>query len=224
MFFPSPEQVWIGFKQLARDGTLLLHVRASLTRIMIGFILGSIVGVPLGLLMGIDPFYRRLLTPYVGFFRFVPPIAMIIFAIVWFGSGETSKIFLVFFSTVFVVILNVEAGVRSVARNKIRAALSMGARPQQLLLHVLLPACTPFILTGMRIAMGGAFAVIVAAELISSEDGIGFLLESSRVFLQSDRIFIAVVTLGVMGFITDRIFRLLVRYCGGEYAAQRSGD
>jgi NitT/TauT family transport system permease protein len=217
IFFPSPSKVANGIYELMEEGTLVRHVRVSLGRILAGFIIGSAVAIPIGLLMGIYPFVRRLLTPYVGFLRFVPPIAMIIFAIVWFGSGETSKIFLVAFSTIFIVVLNVEAGVRSIAPNRIRAALCLGARPHQLFIHVLLPSSAPFILTGMRIAMGSAFAVIVAAELISSEEGIGFLLESSRLFLKTDRIFVAIVLLGIMGFATDRCFRVLIRYLGGEY-------
>lgn len=219
VFFPSPAKVLGGAYELVQEGVLLQHAWASLRRILAGFLIGSAIGVPIGLLMGMYPFARRLFTPCVGFLRFVPPIAMIIFAIVWFGTGETSKVFLVAFSTVFVVVLNVEAGVRSIVPNRIRAALCMGARPHQLFFYVLLPSCAPFILTGMRIAMGGAFAVIIAAELLSSEEGIGFLLESSRLFMKTDRIFVAIVLLGVLGFVTDRCFRVLIRYFGEKYVA-----
>ena len=217
IFFPSPAKVVASFHELIEGGVLFHHIWVSLTRILAGFAIGSALGIPIGLLMGAYPFARRFFTPYVGFLRFVPPIAMIIYAIVWFGSGETSKIFLVAFSTVFVVILNVEAGVREIAPNRIRAALSLGATPSQLFFSVLLPSTVPFVLTGMRIAMGAAFAVIVAAELLSSEEGIGFLLENSRLFLRTDRIFVAIVSLGIMGFITDRCFRLLIRWFGGEF-------
>jgi ABC-type nitrate/sulfonate/bicarbonate transport system permease component len=219
IFFPSPAKVLDGAYGLVQEGVLLHHAWASLRRILAGFLIGSAIGIPIGLLMGMYPFARRLFTPYVGFLRFVPPIAMIIFAIVWFGTGETSKIFLVAFSTVFVVVLNVEAGVRSIIPNRIRAALCMGAGPYQLFFYVLLPSCAPFILTGMRIAMGGAFAVIIAAELLSSEEGIGFLLESSRLFMKTDRIFVAIVLLGILGFLTDRCFRLFIRHFGKKYVA-----
>jgi len=219
IFFPSPAKVLSGAYDLVQEGVLLQHAWASLRRILAGFFIGSALGIPIGLLMGMYPFARRLFTPYVGFLRFVPPIAMIIFAIVWFGTGEASKIFLVAFSTVFVVVLNVEAGVRSIVPNRIRAALCMGARPYQLFVYVLLPSCAPFILTGMRIAMGGAFAVIIAAELLSSEEGIGFLLESSRLFMQTDRIFVAIVVLGILGFVTDRCFRVFIRCFGEKYVA-----
>ena len=217
IFFPSPVKVLNSAQELVQGGVLFQHVWVSLRRILAGFLIGTAIGIPIGLLMGTYPFARRFFTPYVGFLRFVPPIAMIIYAIVWFGSGEGSKIFLVAFSTVFIVILNVEAGVRTIAPNRIRAALCLGAQPVQLFVYVLLPSAIPFVLTGMRIAMGAAFAVIVAAELLSSEEGIGFLLENSRLFLKTDRIFVAIVALGIMGFFTDRCFRLLIHWFGGEY-------
>jgi len=217
IFFPAPLSVARSAYELILDGSLFVNIWASLLRILAGFLIGSFVAIPIGLLMGMYRFAAAVMTPYIGFLRFVPPISMAIFAIVWFGSGEASKIFLVFFSTVFIVVLSVEAGVRNIVPNRIRAAQSLGASPLQLFTYVLLPSSAPSILTGMRIAMGNAFAVIVAAELLSSEEGIGYLLESSRLFLQTDRIFVAIVTLGIMGFLTDRVFRILINRFGGEY-------
>ena len=141
-----------------------------------------------------------------------------IFAISWFGSGEKSKIFIILFGTLFVVVLNAEAGVHGIAPNRVRAARSLGASERQIFWHVILPSAAPFILTGMRIAMGNAFATIISAELLSSEVGIGYLLAVSQLFLETDVIFVVVVSLGIMGFATDRLFRFLIVRFGGEYA------
>lgn len=217
LFFPPPQKVLRAALELSASGELLGHVAISFARILAGFILGTVIGVPLGLLIGMNAFARRVLGPYINVFRFIPPITMIIFAIVWLGAGESSKLFLVCFGTVFTIALNVEAGVSHVPVNRVRAARCLGATPFQVFRHVLIPSTVPFILTGMRISMGMAFAVITAAELISSEAGLGYLLEISRVFMQTDRIFVAVVALGLLGFLTDRCFRLLIAMFGREY-------
>jgi NitT/TauT family transport system permease protein len=217
MFFPSPERVFYAALELVQNGELLRDIAFSFGRILAGFLIGSSVAIPLGLLLGTNPLLQRMLGPFIGLLRFIPPITMIIFAIVWFGAGETSKIFLVAFGTVFTVAINVEAGVRFIPRNQLRAAASLGASRFQTFRSVYLPSSVPFILTGMRIAMGTAFAVITAAELISADAGLGYLLEISRSFMQTDRLFVSVVTLGLLGLLTDRAFRLMIWHFGGEY-------
>lgn len=217
IFFPSPASVLRAVHELYQEGLLVQNAVASMRRILLGFLLGSLAAVPIGLLMGMSPLARAVVIPYVGTLRFIPAIAMVIFATAWFGDGEAAKVFLVFFATLFIVILNVEAGVRTVPPNRIRGALCIGARPYQIFWYVILPSTVPFILTGMRIAMGTAFAVIISAELLSSDIGIGYLMASSQIFLKTERIFVAVVLLGSLGFITDRIFRILIQTFGGEY-------
>lgn len=217
VFFPSPAKVLGAMQELHQEGLLVQNTVASMRRILLGFLLGSAAAVPIGLLMGMSALVRAVVIPYVGTLRFIPAIAMVIFAVAWFGDGEVAKVFLICFATIFIVILNVEAGVRSVPPNRIRGALCLGARPYQIFWYVTLPSTIPFILTGMRIAMGTAFAVIISAELLSSDVGIGYLMASSQIFLKTERIFVAVVLLGLLGFITDRIFRILIRTFGGEY-------
>ena len=116
---------------------------------------------------------RRLLEPYTEFLRFIPATALITVAVIWFGIGEGSKIFLIIYTTVFIVIINTAAGVSAVAPNKIRAARSLGAGPAQVFFFVALPATVPYILTGMRLAMANSFVTIVAAELVAANDGLG---------------------------------------------------
>jgi len=217
IFFPSPAKVLTAMAELHEEDLLVGNAAASMRRIIAGFLLGSIAAVPIGLLMGTSSVIRCLLVPYVGSLRFIPAIAMVIFAVSWFGDGETAKIFLVFLATFFIVLLNVEAGVRSIPANRIRGALSLGARSSQVFWQVVLPSTVPNILVGMRIAMGSAFAVIISAELLSSQSGIGYLMASSQIFLKTERIFVAVVLLGLFGFATDRLFRWLIHLFGGEY-------
>jgi NitT/TauT family transport system permease protein len=198
-----------------------IHIASSLLRILAGFLVGSAFGIPLGLLMGSIPLIRRMMRGTVEFFRFIPPVAMIVVAVVWFGTGEIAKIFLIFFATVFMVTINTEDGVYHVNRNRIRAAQSMGAGPSKIFRFVILPSAVPQILTGMRITMGAAFSTIVAAEMIVAASGIGYLLHHSRLFLDTPAIFVSVVVLGVMGFTIDRVFRILISKFGGEYAIVR---
>ncbi len=217
IFFPSPAKVLSAVWRLNTEGNFFIHVGVSFWRILSGFLLGSALAIPVGVLMGMRLNVKWSLEPYVQFFRFIPAIAMVIFAISWFGSGEMSKIFIIFFGTVFVVVLNAEAGVHNVPINRVRAAQSLGADQRQIFWHVILPSAVPFFLTGMRIAMGNAFATIISAELLSSEEGIGYLLAVSQLFLETDVTFVVVVSLGIMGFATDRLFRFFTLHFGGEY-------
>jgi NitT/TauT family transport system permease protein len=169
--------------------------------------LGTLVGVPVGLAMGMFRPVRVFLEPYVQFFRFVPPVAWIIPAILWFGIGETSKIFLIFYTTVFFVLLNTLAGVTAVARNQIRSAQCFGANVGQLFLWVSLPATLPYVLTGMRLAMGNSFAAVVGAEFIAAQAGLGFLIVDSGTWMASDRMFAGMLTLGLLGIVADQVFR-----------------
>ena len=150
---------------------------------------------------------RKLLEPWTEFLRFIPSVAMITIAVIWFGIGEESKIFLIIYTTVFIVILNTAAGVSSIAPNKIRAAQALGARRWQIFAYVGLPATVPFILTGMRLAMANSFTTIVAAEMISANEGLGVMLWNGRMYMLVDEIFVSLVCLGLLGFGADRLFR-----------------
>jgi ABC-type nitrate/sulfonate/bicarbonate transport system permease component len=215
--FPPPGPVLDRAIVLIEDGLLQDAVLASLRRIAQGFVLGSAVGIPLGLAIGSFRPVRALLEPWTEFFRFIPAVAMITVSVIWFGIGEESKVFLIAYTTVFVIIISTAAGVGAVARDKIRAAQCLGATRLQVFRLVALPATLPFILTGMRLAMANSFVTIVAAELVASNDGLGKMLWDARLFMQVEDIFVALVTLGLLGFATDRLFRLLIRAFAGRF-------
>ena len=217
--FPPPGPVLARAWVLAEDGLLQEAVLASMRRILQGFAIGSALGIPLGLAIGSFRPVRLLLEPWTEFFRFIPAVAMITVAVIWLGIGEQSKIFLIAYTTVFVVIIATAAGVGAVGRDKIRAALCLGANRWQVFTLVALPATVPHILTGMRVAMANAFVTIVAAELVASNDGLGKMLWDARLFMQVDDIFVALISLGLLGFATDRAFRLLIRAFAGRFNA-----
>ena len=218
VLFPPPTVVLRKGLVLARNGILFEHLSASLQRILAGFVAGSLLGIPIGLAMGSFRPVRKLLEPYTEFLRFIPSVAMITVAVIWFGIGEASKIFLIIYTTIFIVILNPAAGVSAIAPNKIRAAESMGATQAQIFFHVALPATVPYILTGMRLAMANSFTTIVAAELIAANDGLGKMLWDGRLFMLVDEIFVSLVTLGFLGFATDRLFRWSIYTFAGKYS------
>src|SRR5712691_7262852 len=218
VLFPPPAIVFRKGVVLMRNGILFEHLWASLQRILAGFLAGSLLGVPIGLAMGSFWPVRKLLEPYTEFLRFIPSVAMITVAVIWFGIGEASKIFLIIYTTIFIVILNTAAGVSAIANNKIRAAQALGATRGQIFFHVALPATVPYILTGMRLAMANSFTTIVAAELIAANEGLDKMLWDGRMFMLVDDIFVSLVSLGLLGFAVDRTFRWSIYTFAGKYS------
>lgn len=215
--FPSPERTGMTLVQLAQDGTLVRDIGASLKRILAGFAIGSVVGFMLGLLMGASARVRLVLDPYVNFLRFISGIAWIQLATLWLGLGEAPKIALVAYVTIFAVAINTLAGFRAIPRNRIRAARSLGATRAQIFLWIQLPSCVHFALAGMRLAMAGAFLTVVAAEMIAADSGLGFLIHSSRQFMATDAMFVAILMLGVLGYLADKLLVLVTRTVLGRY-------
>lgn len=207
----SPKDTWTATVDMAKDGSLWDAVKASSYRILLGWVLGLVVGVPLGLLMGRIRLVRELFEPYIEFFRFIPPIAFVTLSVIWFGLGETSKIVLIFYTAVFIVTINTLAGALSTDENKLRAAASLGANRFQILHSVVLPSTIPYIVTGARLAMGNSFLTIVSAEIVAAESGLGALIWTSRNYGRIDWTFVGIIALGILGFLFDRVLRLAVK-------------
>ena len=216
-FFPPPLLVLATGMEMVESGELFEHVSISLQRILTGFLIGSAIAAPFGLVMGSVRIVRAIFDPYAQFFRFVPSLAWLTPVVLWFGIGETSKVLIIIYTTVFIVLINTMVGVAHIAPNKLRAAACLGATPFKTFLHVTLPATLPFILTGMRLAMGNSFATVVAAEMIAADSGLGYLIFNSRLWMATDKIFIGIVCLGTLGLITDRFFRYLVLRFAHQY-------
>jgi NitT/TauT family transport system permease protein len=214
---PSPVIAFEETKRLMVGGELIVHTAASLYRLLAGFIIGCLVAIPVGFAMGMVPFFRRMMEPVTEFFRFIPAIAMVVFALIWFGIGESSKIFLIVYNTFFSVALATEAGVTHVVPSRIHAVQSMGASQIQVVRFVVIPSVITYVIQGMRISMGRAFATIVSAEILAANSGLGFLIFSSREYSKMDTVIVAIIVLGILGLLIDRLFRRFTFWLGGEY-------
>jgi ABC-type nitrate/sulfonate/bicarbonate transport system permease component len=214
MLFPSPASTILVAANLWNEGRLLGDIVASLRRIAIGFCIGSVLGIVLGLLMGSFRTMRLLLEPYLQFLRALPALAWIPAAMLWLGTGEQSKIALLVYTTVFVVALNTMVGVSSVSLNQRRAAQCFGATSWQSFYLIKAPGTVSYMLTGMRLAMGNCFSTIIAAELLAPEKGLGYLIFSSRTWMQTEFAFVGIAILGLLGFLADKVFQTVtVRMC-----------
>ena len=217
ILFPTPAVTFAEALAQIRTGSIFLDISASLARIMVGFGIGSVIGIVGGLLIGYFRIVRAMLNPYLQFFRFIPPIAWVSPAMIWFGIGENSKVFIIIYGTVFAVAFNTVAGVASVHRDKIRAARIFGAREWQIFLWVIVPSTVSYILTGMRLAMGVSFMTVVAAEMLAAQSGLGYLILNSRLWMATDRIFVGIIALGGLGYATDKVFDLLIKRFAWKY-------
>jgi NitT/TauT family transport system permease protein len=202
---PSPPAVLKRFGELLADGTLETDIGASLLRVLIGFLLGVAVAVPVGFLMGWYPIARGLLEPWVQFFRTIPPLAIIPLAIVLLGIGEVPKILVIFLASFLACVIATFSGVVGVDNTLINAARVLGAKDGTIFARVVVPASTPFILVGMRVGLGSSWATLVAAELIAAQQGLGFRMQSAELYYDLTTIFVALISIGVLGLLMDRI-------------------
>ncbi len=210
-FFPSPLAVCSSLADLTASGVLPHAIAISYFRILLGWAIGCTVAVPLAIVAGRIALVRQMVEPFFNFFRFIPPIAFLGVAILWFGIGEESKVAIIIYTSLFTVFMNTMAGAASVDESPSRAALCLGATRRQVLLRVILPATVPAILVGMRIGMGFSFMTVVAAEMIAANEGVGFLIYNARLFLKTANAFAGILTLGAMGLLADMLFRRIAR-------------
>ncbi len=212
---PPPQAVFRALIPMSQSGELVNDIAISLSRVACGYIVGVIFAVTLGLFMGRIKLLHDLLDPLVEFMRFLSPTALIPIAVIWFGIGELAKYYLVFWGTIFIVLINTIAGVLRTPKIRQNAALCLGASQAQIFRLIILPSAVPYIVIGMRLALASAFVSIIPAELLAADSGLGYLLQQSSLLLQTDRIFVALATICTVGFLADRLFQFLVaRFCG----------
>ena len=216
---PPPSEVASTFIPMAETGEIFKHVSISLVRVLVGFSLGSVFAIVFGVVMGRLRLVNELLDPIIEFMRYLSPTAMIPIAVIWFGIGENSKYFLIFWGTFFFVLINTVAGVMQTPIARQRAAQCLGANQLQIFVLVVIPSAVPYIVTGMRVAMASAFMSIIPAEMLAADSGLGYLLQTSGMLVQTDRIFFALATISLLGFTTDRLFQLLVKRSLRRYMA-----
>jgi NitT/TauT family transport system permease protein len=210
VIFPSPWQVVTGTVELVEDGTLWMHIGSSLMRVGTGFALAVLIAIPLGLWMGWVKGAFITLNPLFQILRPISPIAWIPIAILWFGVGNASPIFLIFISSVFPMVVQTIVGVHTIERRYLRAAENFGVSRYTLFRQVVIPAVLPQILVGMRIGLGVAWLVVVAAEMIALRSGLGFLIMDSRnAGNRYDLVVAGMIIIGLIGLMLDGGMRLL---------------
>jgi NitT/TauT family transport system permease protein len=210
VIFPTPKAVVLGTLELARDGTLWEHIGASLMRVGIGFGIAVLFAIPLGLWMGWVRGAFVTLNPLFQILRPISPIAWIPIAILWFGVGNASPIYLIFIASVFPMIVQTTNGVHTIEKRYLRAAENFGVSRKKLFLQVVFPAALPQIIVGMRIGLGVAWLVVVAAEMIALRSGLGYLIIDSRnAGNRYDLVIAGMIIIGLIGLALDGIMRLL---------------
>ena len=213
LYLPAPEIVLSRFVWLNQEGyqgyTLIEHTRYSLQRVLLGFLFGALVGIPIGYAMGLTSWSRGWFDPIVEFMRPIPPLALIPLIIIWFGIGELGKVVLLFLAALWIMIIAARSGVSGVAISKVHAAYSLGASKWQILSRVIVPNSLPDIFTGARVAMGVCWGTVVAAELVAANVGLGKMIVTASKFQQTDIIIVGIIVIGVIGFMIEVGMRAL---------------
>jgi ABC-type nitrate/sulfonate/bicarbonate transport system permease component len=206
---PPPTDVYKGAVELISKGLLQQDILASLKRVGIALGAASLIGFPLGALLGGSRYFAWSVEPVVGFFRPIPPLAWIPLSILWFGISDAQNVFIIFLAAVFPIVLNTMEGVRDVDKQLIRAARTLGASRFTIAFTVILPAALPAMFVGFRVGTGIAWMALVAGELVASTSGLGYLISQGRYLFRSDYIIVGMVLIGVIGLMLDGCVRLL---------------
>lgn len=218
VLFPSPAKVWqsaLHYAGLSEDAqssardrqTLMLDLRASFIRVVLAFLLAVLVAVPLGILSGSLPIFEKLLQPVSEFVRYIPVPALIPLLIVLFGIDETPKIMLIFLGTVFQLLLMVSDEIRRVGHDLVQACYTLGGHWDEAVTRVMLPSAAPGIFDAMRLCQGWAWTWLIVAELVAANEGMGFRILRYQRFLMTDKIFVYLIVLGLVGLAMDFLFR-----------------
>ena len=211
LFLPSPGRVLRSGLDLFLELGFTLDILNSTYRVMVGFILAAIIGVPLGLIMGTFRVAEALTEPVVGFIRYMPASAFIPLFILWLGIDDVEKIAIIFVGSFFQLVLMVAVVAKNVPMDMLETAYTLGAGRFQVIRRVLLPASLPGILDTLRIIVGWAWTYIIVAELVASASGIGYMIISAQRMLRTGSIIFGILTIGTMGLVTDYCFKWLYR-------------
>lgn len=219
-FLPPVSAIVMGMFELIQKDLLFGAIGISLFRILTGFVLGSLVAIPIGLIIGSSITARAIFDPYLHFLRFIPALALTSLFLVWFGVGEVAKILQVMYATAFIVAMNTATGVVTTHENKRLAAQTLGATRMQIFWHVTIPAAIPSIYVGMRLALAGSFLVIVAVEMLAAESGLGYLIWTSKIYFKIDWMFVGIFFLGFFGLLADYLWKMFGRHIIGRYVRE----
>jgi NitT/TauT family transport system permease protein len=210
-FLPGPVKVTEAITNLWSRGLLLADMQASLFRVAVGFGLAGIISIPIGIAMGAFASIRALLEPIIGIIRYMPAPAFIPLLIIYLGLGEEPKVSLIFIGIVFYNILMIMDAVKFVPKDLIETTYTLGGQRHQILFQVITPYVVPNIIDTFRINMAASWNLLIVAELVAAENGLGKRIEIAQKFFRTDEIFACLIILGVIGFIFDLSLRWLLR-------------
>ncbi len=215
ILLPPPMDVLRAFVDMMLHGYagigIFYHLGASIARVVVAFVAAGIVGIVLGLARGRYRLVDAALLIPAEVIRPIPPMGLIPLFILWFGIGEVSKVLLIFYYVFLIVMLNTESGVRSCRPDLIRAAQCLGATPLQIFRRVIFPSALPQIMTGLRVGMGSALAILVASELLGGDRGIGFVVLDAANFFRTNQVFVGIILIGLLGLAADRGLNFVAR-------------
>ena len=209
ILLPAPDEVLRAGIKMAASGELLRHITASLSRVVWGFGIAAALGIVVGTALGRSRLLEHLVEPMLEMLRPIPPLAFLPMMVLWFGIGEASKVAFITYAAFFPIFTTTIEGIKYVDPVLIRAASSLGASERQIFWHVVLPAATPNIITGMRLAFGLSFFVIVAAEFIAADSGLGFLINDARTFFLVSNMLLGAAVIGIIGVLANVLLRKL---------------
>lgn len=221
---PSPGEVLDAFRLLLQEGLLYSHVSSSVTRVFGGFGLAVLVGVPFGILMGCLPQSQVWFGPTLHFLRQIPPIALVPLFLLWFGIGEAPKLVVIFYAALFPIVVNAALGVQEISKDYWEVSRVLCLSPAKTLRTLILPGSYVAVFTGLRLGMGMSWRAIVAAEMLASTSGLGYLVMTSRSLARVDEMFVGIFVIGVMGILIDAAFFTVQNHLAASKRWAKSSD
>ncbi len=209
VIMPAPSKILSTFLSLVKSGMLWKNLTISLIRVLKGYLIAASLGIVLGILIGLFRHLNRLTDLLIQIIKPIPPIAWIPLVILWFGIGEEGKVFLIFLGGFFTILINVVDGIRQTDRKLIEVSRSMETPFLKHVFLLVIPHSAPNIFTGLRVGLSSCWMCVVAAELVSSTTGLGYMIMNARQFGQTDVVIVGMLTIGVLGKVMDSLLKVV---------------
>lgn len=207
VLLPSPMEVAQALWAQLNEGNFALNVYMSVQRVVLGLLLGMLLAVPIGFMIGWYRPVRRFVDPLINFFRALPPIALIPLAIVYLGIGEVAKVAILFYASFFAAVIVMYEGMSQISPVYIRVARTLGATDFEIFRKVMVPMTVPHMLTALRVALGVAWATLVASELVAAQEGLGAMIQNASAFFDLRTIYLGIISIGTLALLMDLALR-----------------
>jgi sulfonate transport system permease protein len=206
---PAPEIILTDALDKVKSGILWKHISASFLRVLEGFLAAAAAALILGVLTGLNKYFERFMELVLQILKPIPPIAWIPLAILWFGIGESSKLYIIFYGAFFPILLNTVDGIHNIDKRYLELGRVYEVDKKRLVWRVILPGALPSILTGIRVGLGNAWVCVVAAEMIAATKGIGYMLTNGRSLSRADDVILAMLLIGIVGKFMDDVLKFV---------------